>query len=103
MSTMAGTYGPKLSTSHLLQRLKIGTGEILSTPLNGVYISRMMKIAEETASALKDRVAITVELVGAKRPKLAEDGGQPQDQDHQQWNWYGLLLRFQEHEPFSLP
>ena len=49
---------------------RIGTGEILSTPLNGVYISRMMKIAEETASALRARVAITVELVGAKRPKL---------------------------------
>src|SRR5271163_2601409 len=49
---------------------RIGVGGILSTPLNGVYISRMMKIAEETAIALRANVAIVVELGAANGPKL---------------------------------
>src|SRR5580704_12252599 len=49
---------------------RIGVGGILSTPLNGVYISRMIKIAEETAIALRANVATVVELGAAKRPKL---------------------------------
>ena len=50
----------------------MGAGEILSIPLNGAYISRIMKIADETASALRASVAITVKLDGANRPKLAK-------------------------------
>src|ERR1700744_1670490 len=50
----------------------MGAGEILRIPLNGAYISRMMNIADETASALKASVAITVKLDGANRPKLAK-------------------------------
>ena len=39
------------------------------TPLNGVYISMMIKIAPETARAQTTSVAIIVSLPGAKRPK----------------------------------
>ncbi len=47
-------------------------GEILSTPLNGLYISRMMKTAEETAIAPRANATTTVEFGEAKRPKLAK-------------------------------
>src|ERR1700747_3509699 len=50
----------------------MGAGEILRIPLKGVYISRMMKIADDTASALRASVAMTVTLGGANRPKLAK-------------------------------
>src|ERR1700756_2356352 len=39
-------------------------------PPNGRYSSKIKKIAPETASAHRHRVAITVALRGAKRPKL---------------------------------
>ena len=50
----------------------MGAEDILRIPLNGVYISRMIKIALETANALISRVTITVGLGGATRPKLTK-------------------------------
>src|SRR5271165_4166320 len=52
-----------------LNASRIGSEEILSTPLNGVYISMMIKIAAETANAQITSATITVGLGGAKRPK----------------------------------
>src|SRR5271156_5603942 len=48
---------------------RTGAEEILSTPLNGVYISMMRKIAAETDNAQIASVTITVGFGGAKRPK----------------------------------
>ena len=47
-------------------------GEIFNIPLKGEYISMMMKIAAETASAQIISVRTTVEFGGAKIPKLTK-------------------------------
>src|SRR2546430_2103363 len=44
--------------------------EICIRPSNGVYISRIKKIAPDTDSAQTNNVAIAVAWRGAKRPKL---------------------------------
>jgi hypothetical protein len=43
-----------------LNASRIGEGEILITPLNGIYIAMMMKTAAETAIAQATSVTITV-------------------------------------------
>jgi hypothetical protein len=48
----------------------MGAGEIFSAPANGVYIARMMKIAEETPSAPTANVTSMMAFGEAKRPKL---------------------------------
>ena len=48
----------------------MGAEEILRNPLNGEYISWMMKMAAETAMAQTINVTMTVPFGGAKRPKL---------------------------------
>jgi len=48
----------------------MGAEDILRIPVKGEYISKIIKIAPETASAPTSRVTITVGLGGAKRPKL---------------------------------
>ena len=47
-----------------------GALEIWISPLKGMYISRIRKIAPETANAAAKRLATAVALRGAKRPKL---------------------------------
>ena len=53
-----------------LNASRTATGEIFNIPLKGEYISIMIKIAAETAIAQMTSVTITVELEGAKAPKL---------------------------------
>jgi hypothetical protein len=45
---------------------RIGLGEIFNIPLNGVYIARMMKIADETQSAQQANVTNTMVSGAAK-------------------------------------
>ena len=47
-----------------------GALEISISPPNGVYSSRIKKIALETDNAETNRAAVAVKLRGAKRPKL---------------------------------
>ena len=49
---------------------RTAAGEILRIPLNGEFIDKMTKIAEETAIAQTMRVKMTLGMRGAKRPKL---------------------------------
>src|SRR6478672_4225 len=53
-----------------LRASRMGADDIFRNPVNGEYISRMIKMAPETASAPTSRVTITVGLGGARRPKL---------------------------------
>ena len=55
-----------------LRASRTATGEIFNIPLKGKYIDMMMKTAAETASAQTTSVRITVELRGAKTPKLTK-------------------------------
>jgi hypothetical protein len=50
----------------------MGAEDIRRIPLNGEYISMMIKIAPETAREPISRVMITVGLGGAMRPKLTK-------------------------------
>ena len=42
------------------------------SPVKGMYISRIRKIAPETANAAAKRLAVAGTLRGAKRPKLTK-------------------------------
>jgi len=46
-----------------------GAEEILITPVKGVYISRMIKIAADTAKPARPNVTKIVAFGGEKRPK----------------------------------
>ena len=50
-----------------------GASESWISPLKGVYISTIKKIAPETATAHRNKVATTVVLVGEKKAKTSEN------------------------------
>jgi hypothetical protein len=60
-------YWPRLSRAE-----RRGALEIWMSPVKGMYISRITKIAPETADAAAKRLATAVRLRGAKRPKLTK-------------------------------
>ena len=80
----------------------MGADDIFRNPENGEYISKMIRMAAETASAPTSRVTITVGLGGARRPKLKNIATIQETKNHQKRHRDGVAFRLNEEQPTGL-